>query len=248
MAANGRWVTVKRAEKEGDPVRLSVRESATGQELTHADVPEDYTQEWLTSDGDFLFVHTQNQTLITEVSGGGRNATTFPPGAFAILKDTRQVLSLDPRFGPQRLIRSDLVTGQEVGQCQVPAQFNLIWYANVGGRYLLFVGYPEAGRFEWTREYLRKLPILGRIISDASLECAVVDPIDGREVARIRPANLGRAELSLDGRTLVCITNDGRLEFWDIPPRKSMTWFAIAAGIWALPVVWFTRRRSSALA
>jgi hypothetical protein len=30
---------------------------------------------------------------------------------------------------------------------------------------------------------------------------------------------------------------------WDIPPRKSLSWLAIAAGVWALPVAWFARRR-----
>ena len=42
-------------------------------------------------------------------------------------------------------------------------------------------------------------------------------------------------------------SQDGQLEFWDIPPRKSLTWFALSAAVLALPPAGLAWRRSRRL-
>ena len=238
IASNGRWVTEESADKDGDVNRFSIRAPATGHERAHAVLGEDYSRAWLSADGEYLFAQAGNRTHVIELSSGARGA----PNSFAILVQTRQVLSLDADR-PKWLVRSDLDTGQEIGRSRTPPGLDLVYYPDVGGRYLLFVGYPSPGPFAAIKAFLGKLPILGRAIPEDSMECVVLDPVSGHEIAHVRPANLERADLSPDGRTLVCIRKDGQLEFWDIPPRKPLSWLAIAAGVWALPLVWFARRR-----
>jgi WD40 repeat protein len=50
-----------------------------------------------------------------------------------------------------------------------------------------------------------------------------------------------------DGRSLVTVNDGGAIELWDIPPRKSLGWFALAAAILALPFAGLAWRRSRRL-
>jgi WD40 repeat protein len=247
IASNGQWLTEVPADKDGDSNRFTVREPATARELTHAELAEEYSRAWLAADGAFLFVQAGSQVHVIELASGRRCVPSLPLEAFAVLPKARQVLSLDRTDNPRWLVRWDLDTGREIGRSRTPSNFDPIYNPDIGDRYLLFVGYPDAGPLTSVKKYLANVPILGEILTSESMECAIIDPVNGLEVARIRPSNLGRAELSPDGRTLVCITVDGRLEFWDIPPRKPLTWFALTTAVLALPLAGMAWRRSRRL-
>jgi hypothetical protein len=47
---------------------------------------------------------------------------------------------------------------------------------------------------------------------------------------------------SPDG-TLLAIAGEDELTVWDIPPRKSLSWFAGGAGLFALPLFVIARRQ-----
>jgi WD40 repeat protein len=53
----------------------------------------------------------------------------------------------------------------------------------------------------------------------------------------------GDALFSPDGESLAVIEPAGRLDIWDVPARKPPGWFAVIAGVLALPIAWLARRR-----
>jgi hypothetical protein len=69
------------------------------------------------------------------------------------------------------------------------------------------------------------------------------DLASGREIGRVA-GEFQWSRWSPDG-TLLATLDDGRhvVRVWDIPPRKPLSWFALAAGVLALPPAWLARRR-----
>jgi WD40 repeat protein len=68
----------------------------------------------------------------------------------------------------------------------------------------------------------------------------VLDVATGRRLAQLPEAS--GVVASPDSRTLA-VSRDGRIELWDLPPRKPLTWLVIAAALLALPLAWLARRR-----
>ncbi len=69
----------------------------------------------------------------------------------------------------------------------------------------------------------------------------VADAGTGRIIARL-PDHTSPL-LSPTGTTLATVNESGLPEIWDIPPRKPLTWFTLAAVVLALPFAWLARRR-----
>jgi WD40 repeat protein len=158
------------------------------------------------------------------------------------------VIAEDTENGVTWLVRWDLTTGEEIGRRRPPSDSVVCEVPWPDGRYILFACDHTIWPFDAVREYVSGIPFMGRFFPDESNSFLVVDAATDSELARVHPSNPWIVELSPDGRTLVSASHDGQLEFWDIPPRKPLSWLAIAAGIWALPVVWFARRRVRKLA
>jgi WD40 repeat protein len=76
-------------------------------------------------------------------------------------------------------------------------------------------------------------------LSDRELK--LVDAPSGKTVAVISG---GRHVMwGPDGHTLAVIGEDNICRLWDIPPRKPLTWFALAAAVLALPLAGLAWRR-----
>jgi WD40 repeat protein len=81
----------------------------------------------------------------------------------------------------------------------------------------------------------------------------IVSVTDGRTAAVLpsqfdwdRRDGLERTQFSPDGSLLALMT-DTEIEVWDMPPRKSLTWFVVTAIGLTLPVAGLARRRSRRL-
>jgi hypothetical protein len=76
---------------------------------------------------------------------------------------------------------------------------------------------------------------------DSDSPAVVFDAKTGHEIAQI-PDSPNNVHWSPDGRTAAFLRNTSAarsVSVWDIPPRKSLTWFAIGAVILALPIAFF---------
>jgi hypothetical protein len=91
------------------------------------------------------------------------------------------------------------------------------------------------------------LPIIGRLFEEDDTCYLVFDHRTDNEVGRFYPRHPWLVELAPDGRMAINARQDGQLEFWDIPPRKPLTWFALAAAVLALPLAGLAWRRSRRL-
>jgi WD40 repeat protein len=70
---------------------------------------------------------------------------------------------------------------------------------------------------------------------------------DVRDIASghtvLRFPNAAEAMYASDESSIATLCDRGTLALWDLPPRKPLGWFALAAGILALPIAWLARRR-----
>jgi WD40 repeat protein len=72
---------------------------------------------------------------------------------------------------------------------------------------------------------------------------AIFDAATGRELGNVS-GKFDDSVWSPDGKQLATLDRDRQLvRVWDIPPRKPLTWFALAAAVLALPLAWLARRR-----
>jgi hypothetical protein len=88
---------------------------------------------------------------------------------------------------------------------------------------------------EWLRRWV---PWLG--VEPAPGRIRLVDLVTGRTTCVV-PGGGGQAFFLPDGR--LATFPRGVVQVWDIPPRKPLSWFAVAAGVLALPPAWLARRR-----
>jgi WD40 repeat protein len=168
--------------------------------------------------------------------GGASNGTTWtvfqlPDGwRLTIEKDGRAVRSEDYlQSGPiNSLFQTTAVT------------------ASPNGRFLA-VGPRETGLFQplWQRA-LQAVGIAIGTNYDMRCETQLIDLDSGRGYVVGPTVNAFHGAFAPDGQTFV-VGGLGQMFVWDAPPRKPLTWFAVAAGAWALPLTWLARRRARRL-
>jgi hypothetical protein len=70
-----------------------------------------------------------------------------------------------------------------------------------------------------------------------------VDLVDAATGRRVFSFPGGDSAYSADGQSLAVLDSADVLTVWDIPPRKPLMWFVVAAALLILPLVWLARRR-----
>jgi hypothetical protein len=70
-----------------------------------------------------------------------------------------------------------------------------------------------------------------------------MDTATGARLLTLRPPKQAWRAYSPDGRSFAALDTAGNIAIWDLPPRKPLGWFALAAGVLALPIAWLARRR-----
>jgi WD40 repeat protein len=246
VAADGRWVTVESAGAGTDRKRISVREPASGRVTVQFDRPGAVESVWFSPDGGYLVVSGDRALQVAELPSGRLCPSSLPwTPLVEIVPGLRQAIT-DHWEGNRPLTRWDLTTGQPVGDCHTPPDVQPE-HVRSDSPLIVFGSWRDTEALTPIRAFLTKVPVVGRILPADGKWFMIYDPATDGEVARIRPSNPWEVHLSPDGRTFVSASLDGQLEFWDVPPRKPLTWFAIAAGVWALPVAWLARRRTRRL-
>jgi hypothetical protein len=110
------------------------------------------------------------------------------------------------------------------------------------------LGRSELRPSQWdllVHRWLRRIGLNVADLNEYRDAFTVYDMRDGHECAQIRPGKMAFEPLiSPDGRTLAIPTERrDRVELWDIPPRKSLTWRAAGAALLALPIALVAWRR-----
>jgi hypothetical protein len=239
---DGRWVTTERG-MEGGPDTYVVREPHSSRECGRIVLRQGYKAEVWPA-GDYLLFMTSADWQLFELPSGRPYLPRKQGRLVAVIPDRRQLVSLQQNGADQWLARWDLATGHEIGRRRLPTGYSLDSPATFGAHVTFWKS--EAATLAFIRSFLASLPLIGKAIDvEVPMTKIIYDAATDREIGTFS----GGACPSPDGRTFVNVPEDcSRLEIWDMPPRKPLSWLAIAACVWALPVVWFARRRSKKLA
>jgi WD40 repeat protein len=243
MAPDGRWVCRGgRLVEDERPITFWVREPVTGRELAQFTRPEMVSELTFSPDGGHLLV--PDETGIDVVAAeSGRACARLPASAEVVWPaGCPEVVTVELETDACWLSRWDLSSGRFLGRRQgETTDLAFLNVAFVPARGLVVVlGSAPPGRFDGWR---LRLPLVGRIVQDGSPPAILLDARTGKAVARLPLPDVSDLTASPDGCSLLVGRTDGSLEFWDLPPRKPLTWLTIAAGLWALPLAWLARRR-----
>jgi hypothetical protein len=263
MAADGRWVSVREPPGGGGPVTASVREPVTGRELGRFRRDRPFWDPVAFSPGgDHLVVADDTGVSVIEIPDGREclrlphgSAVLWPPGTSEVFT-VRQSVTVQHQHIPTDpqaedtvwLSRWDLSSGQCLGcrRDDIPDRtFREVLGMPTRGLVLVHTFGPPPDRLD---EWLASLPVLGRVINAQSSQGVLLDARTGSVRARFPLPDEFSLRTSPDGHTLLVLTRGGRLEFWDLPPRKPLSWLIAAAVVWALPLAWLARRRARKLA
>jgi WD40 repeat protein len=139
-------------------------------------------------------------------------------------------------------------TGQECGRLTLtPDDSNFVWVDGLSpdGRYL------AVGALVYNAVLLRLNALWPKWPEDRLItqRIKLVNVATGQTTAVLPSAfdwgrrdAMARTRFAPDGATFAVVTDD-HIEIWDVPPRKPLTWLAVAAAVLALPPAWLARRR-----
>ncbi len=247
FSPDGRWAAA--APKDDQGTGVEIRAWPDGARKTYADIDMPSSM-WLSADGRYLVVQVPQGTGVIS-SEDGRQRAWLPWAAHvAVPAGADEVVSLTWKDGAAWLTYRDLRTGAPSGwrhlALPVPelADPPVIHVATHSGRFGLWCQLVAPSPLE---QWLASVPFLSRLVNLPSGRYFVIDTATGQIVSSIRSRHAQHFILALDGGTVLAVGMNGRLEFWDLPPRKPLTWLAVAAFLWALPLAWLTRRRARRL-
>jgi WD40 repeat protein len=143
----------------------------------------------------------------------------------------------DPTTGKSDAVVLDTNDGTVVNRIELGPNRWLV-YAGPDGRTLLIMSRQPLG-LDLLRQWLAKLGLPGQQ-PDETTHLELLDAATGRRMFSFSGDDVA---YSADGQSLAASYSSGGLAVWDIPPRKPLTWFVVAAALLALPVAWLARRR-----
>jgi hypothetical protein len=123
---------------------------------------------------------------------------------------------------------------------EIPLPADTHWVDMLSPRTLAFTEYsPEPSTI---KRYLSNWG-LGRILPENHENLCLFNVATGQAQGTV-PLEPGLEYFAVTphGRA-IAVVSKGLLQVWDIPPRKSLGWFAAFAAILALPIAWLSRRR-----
>jgi hypothetical protein len=242
MAADGRWLTVERLG-DGRQTIVSVRPPAKEEVITQITLEEPFDSAFFSSDGGYLIVRVESGVKIVELPSGRVCVSGLEGGRFFVLPAQKHVVAEVNSDDGLRLTRWDLTSGREIGRRRLPPVFESeSMFLRPTGHRALYRSDSE-GVFQAIRNGLQQVPVLAKLFRPDIACYTIEDHETDREVGWLTLRSSYFVELSPDGRTVVCANLDGEIEFWDVPAKKPLGWFAFTAGVLALPFAWLARRR-----
>jgi WD40 repeat protein len=145
---------------------------------------------------------------------------------------------------PGKIRCYDTETADEMYSVDLEMDDTVQFSVSAAGQWVVAPRYSMSGldRFlNWVRKM--GVPLLGTSTFRPGIR--LLDVNTGKQVSEI--ASVTRHVLSPDGRTLAVSTDSNSTELWDIPPRKPLTWFALAAAVLAPALAGLAWRRSRRL-
>jgi WD40 repeat protein len=251
LATDGTWASISEDQQAARPVTVTIREPVTGRELSRYKRDKPFSELSFSRDGAYLLAADAGGVEVVGVADGRACLRLPQQYSIMVLSNVHQVATIEPEVfdladsDKAHLVWRDLPSGQIVRRKSLHSAIPPGWK---------FIGndpIPECGRWlircsiersiTSVEEWLSRMPFLEWLAKKDLRWTLILDARTGEEVARIPTAD--SLLMSPDGQTLLAEGEDGALEFWNVPPRKPWTWLGVAAAVWALPVVWFARRR-----
>lgn len=241
---DGRWSTVhKGAGTNGENVVL-IREAVTGRELSRFQTKADVGLGEFSPDGRVF--RTGGDGEISLINESGHCARI--PAPFDLVHcyfvDATQVITEHVKSEVAWLNRWDAATGKHLGRYDPPTGFEFARHWDAARRHIVIASIDEAGIAANLPVWVLQLPGVDYLLQQDTRIYRVVDGLTERLLGEYRLTEPAHVEISPDGRTLVNVSTNGSLEFWDTPARKPLVRSAFAALVWALPVAWFARRHA----
>jgi hypothetical protein len=257
FSADGRRAigAVQAAAGPDEPnTELAVWEVASGRELARHAYPPGY----------YITAVSPNGNLLIEVSEGRVAGEFFVKrGVCWNVADGRELWSVDGLVsrlrtwvlvdGGRRLVAEqvDETTGArevvglnvENGRAdwRLPLHHAILHDVGPDGRSVLLFSDAPTG-LNAVRRWLAQYGLPG-LAPTPDTTGVLVDTVTGATIMAFHPPQHVWWSWAPDGRSFAAVDPDGNLAIWDIPPRKPLGWFALAAAVLALPLAWLTRRR-----
>ncbi|HEX4590328.1 MAG TPA: hypothetical protein VH120_10395, partial [Gemmataceae bacterium] len=195
-----------------------------------------------------------HRLIYTEAGGEGRvhcigfakgdTDWEIPGGAPSNVQGQEQFLFIEEGGGSKPLIVSvrDAHDGRLLGRCRMAPGERLINFDHWASPTDAAVAVQSDEPRDRVGELLEKwVPALG--VRAAPGRICLVDVVTGATKC-VLPGGDSDAFFLPDGR--LAVKRGTTIQVWDVPPRKSVTWFAAAAGLLALPLAawagWRSRR------
>jgi WD40 repeat protein len=252
FSPDGRWLVAP--VDRGNGTTFEIRAWPSGPRKSLRDLGGTHSLR-LSEDAHYLLVDQDGSTYILDCASGEQRLRLPWVSKLILLTGQDRVAALASDETTLRLTHWDLKSGQCLGwrrlSLPTPPEGSEpeVHVAAPHDRFGLWL------RGEWSPtaldEWLATVPLLYQLSTvfepiwrvRAGGCYIVLDAKTGSEVCRLDLGHAQHAELSPDGTTILAVGHDGRLEFWDVPPRRPWVWLAVAAAFWALPLLWFARRR-----
>jgi WD40 repeat protein len=239
VAPDGRWVTAGNA-----PQDLALRAPVALDEILRVRRGSDWSEVAFSPDGRYLLLRGQQTEILDAATVQVRVRLSAPQPI--VLSDIGQVVALEYMDGDIALSRWDLETGALLGKqivavCTIEQVMEQPFSFPDHGRFV--VRHSDSRPESILEESIGRIPLFESFFNDRSAINVIFDARTGGEVMRIQPRGNAAVQLSPDGRTLAVFASDNRVQLWDIPPRKSLTWFAAGAALLAFSIALVARRR-----
>ena len=250
VAPESHWLTKEPAGVDDWPASLVIRAPISGRELARLPRARRTHAEFST-DGSYLLLHTEETTDVIETATGRECARLTWTSAVMIPPGSHVSVAVVERDGEMWLERRDLWTGLPLLRMSlsemIPATPSPIVYPVPHRDWILFQ--YATSKQSLVDQLLAHVPLISQFLPSGRSEFLLLDATTGRELSRFRHHSWDVVDVSPDGGTLQFAEDEiGSLTFWDLPPRKPLSWFAIAALVWSLPLMWLARRRIRTLA
>jgi WD40 repeat protein len=229
-------------------------DTATGRELAHLPTPRFLNVVALAPDGTALIGEYREIEPVLPAPMeyacwnfvGGQKRWSVPNGErlFAVVGGSRLMGHRhDATAGTKDVVVLDAADGREVGRMTLGKKVCLTNAGPDGQTIFVVTPHPLGLDAVWV--WLAAHGVLWpQSMSDCHLE--LLDTVTGRRLLTLPDGN---AAFAPDGQSFAFISDErpGTVELWDTPPRKPLTWFALAAAILTLLLAGLTWRRSRRL-
>jgi len=247
VGPDGRWLTEGNTETE-----LILRAPASLVEERRLERESKWAHPAFSRDGGYVMLRGL-KTHVIETTSGRICARLRSNRDVLVFGDIRQAVTVYEEYLKVQVSRWDLETGEflgkqvlDFGDGKVMRTPSFEWPEH--GKIPVQFRDGSGGPFNAIARLLSKLGLSAALLDRDRYTYAILDLPSNSLLSGIRLETESSLQVSPDGGTLaVSDKSGGSVQFWDVPPRKPLMWFAAWATLLALAIAFFARRRVGTL-